>query len=485
MRKIKWNVIFGILVTVAFFSLLLVRLEFFQKKEASNIQITKSQQPQDIWMNINQNNQKIGFVHRTFTKKDDRFLFNENVFMNINMMGINQALNIRTEGELNPDLTLASFNFNLNSSIFHFNARGHVVKDKLILLTGLPDAQEKSEIPLKDVPHISGSIYDAAFQADLEKEKTSSFSIFDPSTMSIRSIEVTRNADEIIPIMGKRVLSEKYCTNFMGAKNCAWLDKEGNILKESGLLGISMEKTSKGKALEGLTRGNSIDFTQLVSIPSNTEINEARKLRAMKVNISGIDNSLFLHGGRQSYHHNLLTIIKENVEAVSRPDSKISADIALFLKPSPLIQSNHPQIKAQLEKIITPTDTAEQKAKKIIDWVYRHIEKKPTLSVPNALEVLQNKSGDCNEHSVLTVAMLRAAGIPAQLETGLVYLRGRFYYHAWCVLYIDQWITADSVFNQFPADVTHIRLIRGEGDKQLNLMGVIGKIKLEVLELTQ
>jgi transglutaminase-like putative cysteine protease len=83
---------------------------------------------------------------------------------------------------------------------------------------------------------------------------------------------------------------------------------------------------------------------------------------------------------------------------------------------------------------------------------------------------------------VLTVALLRAAGIPAQMEAGLVYLHGRFYYHAWCVLYLGEWITADAVFNQFPADVTHIRLVRGDSDQQVNIIGVIGKIKLEVLE---
>ncbi|MBN1471345.1 MAG: transglutaminase domain-containing protein [Syntrophaceae bacterium] len=483
MRKIKWNIIYGMLITCAFFLLLLVRLEFFQKNEAEDIKISTPYQPQDIWMNIYQNNQKIGFVHRTFTRKDERFLFNENVLMNINTMGLNQAINILTEGELNPDMTLSSFNFNLSSGIFRFNARGHVVKDKLILFTGLPDALEKSEIHLKDIPHISGSIYDAAFYTDLEKEKTGAFNIFDPSTMSIRSIKVTRNADEIILIMGKRVLTKKYCTDFMGVQNCAWLDKEGNILKETGLLGISMERTSKEKAMEGSNYGKGIDFTQLVSIPSNVKITDPQKINVIKINISGINDSLFLNGDRQSYHQNTLTIIKENVLPISKSGLKIPSHAASFLNPSPFIQSNHQQIKTQLEKIITHSDTDDQKAKKIIDWVYRNIEKKPILSVPNALEVLKNKSGDCNEHSVLTVALLRAAGIPAQVEAGLVYLRGRFYYHAWCVLYLDNWITADSVFNQFPADVTHIRLVRGDSDKQLNLIGVIGKMKLEVLEI--
>jgi transglutaminase-like putative cysteine protease len=163
-------------------------------------------------------------------------------------------------------------------------------------------------------------------------------------------------------------------------------------------------------------------------------------------------------------------------------NNNLPNEIAVFLKPSPFIQSDHPQIKAQVEKIIKPTDTDEQKARKIVNWVYRNIEKKPVLSVPNALEVLKNKVGDCNEHSVLIVALLRAAGIPAQMEAGLVYLHGRFYWHAWNVLYLGKWVTADAVFNQIPADVTHIRLVRGDSGDQMNLMGVMGKIKLEVLE---
>ena len=122
-------------------------------------------------------------------------------------------------------------------------------------------------------------------------------------------------------------------------------------------------------------------------------------------------------------------------------------------------------------------DDHQVKVKKIVNWVYVNVEKKPVLSVPNALEVLKNKVGDCNEHAVLTAALLRTAGIPAQIETGLVYLHGRFYYHAWNIAYIGKWVTVDAVFNQMPADVTHIRLVRGEGGEQLDLLGFMGKIQ--------
>jgi hypothetical protein len=487
MRKIRWNIVYGVLITSLFFILLFIRIDFFRKNSEpiANVQITKSQSPQDTWMNIYQNDKKIGVVHRTFTSLGDKSHFKETVLMQINTMGVTQALNILTEGVLNSDMTLSSFKFELSSNLFRFNAHGHVLKNKLILFAGIPGAQEKNELALQDTPHIGGSIYDKAFSANLEKDTTRSFSIFDPSTLSIRTIKVTRNADEIIPIMGKRILTKKYCADLMGVKNCAWMSKEGDVLKETGILGISMEKVSPQKAREGITDQPSIDFTQLASIPSNVEITEPEKLIGIKIKIDGISDTLLLNSDRQTFQNNILIITREKFPSSSSLHNDLPKETAVFLKPSPLIQTNHPQIKAQVEKIVKLTDTAEQKAVKIINWVYRNIEKKPVLSVPNALEILKNRVGDCNEHSILTVALLRAAGIPAQIESGLVYLHGRFYWHAWNVIYLDKWITADAVFNQFPADVTHISLVRGDSVEQLNLMGVIGKIKLEVLKQTK
>ena len=488
MPKIKYSILWGVFVTIAFLTLLIIRLEIFSENQ-EQIPIVPTatvQRPAETWMNIYQNNKKIGVVHRTFTALDKGFRFGENVFMQINTMGVTQALNISTRGDLNPDMTISSFNFDLTSSLFRFNAHGSVVKNKLILFTGLPGDQQKNEIPLKDIPHISGSIYDAAFRANLEKDTTRSFSIFDPSTLAMRSIKVTRNADEIISVMGKRILTQKYCADFMGAKNCAWLGKNGDALKETSILGLSMEKVSPEKAQEGIAKDGSIDFTQIASIPANVKINEPEKLNQIKIKISGIGSLLlYLNGDRQSFRKEVLTITREQPSSLQSSGNDLSQDTAAFLKATPLVQANHPQMKEQVDKIVKPHDSPEQKARKIVNWVYRYVEKKPVLSVPNALEVLQNKVGDCNEHAALVAALLRTAGIPAQIETGLVYLSGRFYYHAWNIAYTGNWITADAVFNQFPADVTHIRLIRGEGSEQLDLMGVMGKIKLEVLEQTK
>jgi hypothetical protein len=117
------------------------------------------------------------------------------------------------------------------------------------------------------------------------------------------------------------------------------------------------------------------------------------------------------------------------------------------------------------------------------------LEKKPTVSLPSAREVLRTKVGDCNEHTALYVAMARASGIPARVAVGLVYMHGAFYYHAWPEVYIRDgnagglWLPVDPTLNQFPADTTHLRLARGGLEKQAGILPLLGRLKITVLDV--
>ena len=112
------------------------------------------------------------------------------------------------------------------------------------------------------------------------------------------------------------------------------------------------------------------------------------------------------------------------------------------------------------------------RAERLVRYVNALLEKKPTMSLPSALEVLRTRVGDCNEHTALYVAMARAVGIPARIAVGLVHLHGAFYYHAWAEVYIEAgkarglWLPVDPTLNQFPADATHLRLARGGLERQ-------------------
>jgi len=104
-----------------------------------------------------------------------------------------------------------------------------------------------------------------------------------------------------------------------------------------------------------------------------------------------------------------------------------------------------------------------------------------TAAVPSAVQVLETRVGDCNEHAVLFVALARAAGLPARTVAGLVPVGGRFYYHAWAEVYLGDWVAVDPMLDEFPAGAAHLRFTIGGLARHAELVRLIGRIKVEVL----
>ena len=125
------------------------------------------------------------------------------------------------------------------------------------------------------------------------------------------------------------------------------------------------------------------------------------------------------------------------------------------------------------------------RAMAIYEWVYANIEKESTVSIPSALEVLQNRRGDCNEHTILFAALARSVGIPTRVALGVVWsdrLDG-FYYHAWPEVHVGRWIWMDPTLGQPIADATHVKLLTGGIDKWPELISFLGRLQIEVTEL--
>ncbi len=441
----------------------------------------------EFWMNITQAGQKIGYAQRSFSRTEGGFHFSENIFMRINTMGVVQPLTVRTAAELKPDRTLASFQFDLGSNLFRFTARGEVEGKKLTVRIGASPEEKINVITLSEPPYLGGGILESAGAWELKPGEGRTFPVFDPASLGQRPVRITFLGEEGLTIMGKSRPARKLSVDFMGMKQIAWVDPDGSVLREEGILGIALERVTREEALAGLEGAVSADLTEIASISSSKPIEDAAALKVLKVRLDGLQQgSFFLDGDRQIYRNGVLTIRRESTFDPSIRPGGAAGDLGAFLKPTSFIQSDHPKIRQKVAEIVGPGDPDGVKADKLVAWVYKNLEKRPVLSVPNALETLENRVGDCNEHAVLLAAFARAAGLPAEVEAGVVYLRGRFFYHAWNVLYLRDrggWVTADAVLGQMPADVTHIRFVRGEADRQLDLVGLIGRLKLEILEM--
>ncbi len=111
-------------------------------------------------------------------------------------------------------------------------------------------------------------------------------------------------------------------------------------------------------------------------------------------------------------------------------------------------------------------------------------------------EVVASRSGDCTEHSVLLTALLRAAGLPARVVVGLIYVRELagerdvFGYHMWTQAWLgDRWLDLDATLES-TFDAAHIAIgTTALNDDQATLAElarlavVIGRVKIRVLEV--
>jgi hypothetical protein len=489
-HKSKAFWIAGSIFTLAFAVLFIIRLgilqRFLSQPRTLSIESINAVSERDTWMNIFQNERKIGFSHTRFYEDTTGYGLTEAVYMRINTMGMIQDINLNTKSHLNTDFTLQELDFEISSGRFHFVVRGTVVGNTLHVTTESAGSSRSLDIPIKDKPYLFSGIMDAIAATDLKPGEKYVFNIFDPGTMGQADVIAEVIGEELVDIRGFNQPATKISLNFKGVTQLAWIGKEGDILKEKGVLGISLLKTDRKDALAGFAIESSQDLTKIASVASNTKLENVEALDVLKVKIQGISSqNIKLQGGRQTFKKPVLTVRKERLSnlAVALEPENLAPLEKIFLKPGPFIQSDHQKIRALAQEILKDEANAPPltRAKKLLDWVHTHIEKRPVLSLPDALSTLENRVGDCNEHAVLLAALARAAGIPTRIEAGLVYLKGRFYYHAWNLMYLGQWITADSLFGQLPADVSHLRFTTGSPKQQLDLMSVIGKVKLTIL----
>ena len=165
-----------------------------------------------------------------------------------------------------------------------------------------------------------------------------------------------------------------------------------------------------------------------------TPIPEPRDVRLMRIRLGGADlSALDLDGGAQRLAGDVLELRDPQDLKPERADP----DAARYLAAEAFIESDAPEIIAEAAKAVSGVTGTRARAERLTRYVNALLDKKPTVSLPSAREVLRTKVGDCNEHTVLYVAMARALGIPARIAVGLVYIHGAFYYHAWPEVYLD------------------------------------------------
>jgi hypothetical protein len=379
---------------------------------------------------------------------------------------------------------------------------------------------------LADRPMISGGLPHFFGGRRLAVGDVFHFPVFDPSTMAQRNVTVLVAGKEALTIRGVQHDAFRLEAQIWGRPLKFWFDEDGVLLKEEGLMGLTLLRSSAERAAEGMEGTGGYDLYKLAAVEVDQPINQPTRLAYLKLRFKGFDpggrEKEILGRGRQKLHKGVLEIFRETTPVrgayrIPYPDQE--GKMRDFLSPEFNLESDSAVIVEKAREIAGRTRDSVKVAGKLMRWVYRNVQKKPVLAVPSALQVLKSRVGDCNEHAVLVTALLRAVGIPARICTGLVYSRDKFYYHAWTEAYFGRpavddavpgktgdnatsplwaeeqdtgglsrrgysggWVSMDPTLNQMPVDATHIKLVEGNLKEQAEIIRLIGNLKLRIMD---
>jgi transglutaminase-like putative cysteine protease len=441
------------------------------------------------WKGVYYRGEKIGFTVGQTTPTSDGYELREDGSLQMNLLGATTAIRLSTVAQVDAEFALSTFTFALDPGSGPTEIAGKVVGNRLDLRVRTTSG-ERSEVRTLDAPPALQMNLSRKLAAQgLREGQRLEAQVFDPATMKNSPLVLEVERREIVEAAGRPVPAFKVVSRFAGITSLSWITDTGEVVREESPLGLIVVKETAERAQALAVPGKmQVDMLEVAALAPRLprRIDDPRAVRRLQVRLTGLQgfDPDDLSGAGQTHEADVLEVR----DARTLEPGALDPNRERFLGPETFLESDAPEIREEAQRAVVGVVGASARAERLVRHVNALLEKKPTISLPSALEVLRTRVGDCNEHTALYVALARALDIPARIAVGLVHLHGAFYYHAWAEVYVEDkgrglWLPVDPTLNEFPADATHIRLSRGGLDKQTAILGVIGQAKMTVLDL--
>jgi transglutaminase-like putative cysteine protease len=447
--------------------------------------------PSAQWHGIYYRGDKIGFSVGQTAPVPGGYEMREDGRLQMTLLGASTAVRLSGRARVDEAFRLQSFSFSLDPGTGRTEITGRLEKGTRLALTIRTPSGERTETrELPEPPALAMNLPRVLAARGLRPGLETTVSVFDPATMRNTPMTLRVGPREIVRAAGRPVPAFLVEGRFAGITTRSWITDVGEVVREESPMGLlTVRETPEQAQMLAVPGSVQADLLEASAItPSRPlRIDDPTTVERLRVRLSGLEafDAADLEGDGQTRAGDELEV-RDPRDLAPGP---APPDLARHLAPEPLIESDAPEIRAETEKALAGTAGPRRRAERLVRYVHALLEKRPTISLPSALEVLRTRVGDCNEHTALYVAMARAAGLPARIATGLVQLRGAFYYHAWPEVFVaggpgrGTWLSVDPTLDQFPADATHIRLARGGLDRQAAIVSMVGRAKLDVLDV--
>jgi transglutaminase-like putative cysteine protease len=483
------------------------RREYFQPAPLRMAAGARSLAPDAHWYIVRLDGVAIGVAQAALDTTADGFRFRDEITLDVPALGRVHRSLVRTRIDLDRKLDLRAFSFTLDSGIGRFSVTGTAAADSTIeLVMNAGGGPQRSTLRVSAGVLLDGALaLRMAASGQLRTGNEFTARIFDPSTLAERDVRVRVTERTVITVPDSARLEQgRWVATVMdtvpvwrveqrygGVVVTNWIDDDGQIVRAESALGFTVDRLYYELAQQewraaadrpDLAAGYGA-LIEGTAISSNLDLRDIEERSHLAVRLRAVDLAGFdLDGGRQRLRGDTLVVTRDDVASVTyRLPYGGGGAAALELASTPLIQADDPRIIEAARSIVGDEAEPAVVARLLNDWVYRTLRKDVTLSVPSALQVLAARQGDCNEHTVLYIALARALGLPARTAVGLVHIRGSFYYHAWPEVWLGEWVAVDPTLGQYPADASHLRFVVGGLARQVELIRLIGRLQLEVL----
>ncbi len=441
------------------------------------------------WKGVYYKGEKIGFSVSQVVPSPDGYDLQEDGRLQMSLLGATTAARLHTSVLVDRAFNLRSFSFSLDPGTGPLSVKGSLDGLRLALEITTKAGSRQETRTLEEAPSLSLNLSRRLAAMGLEPGKTLTTPVFDPATLRNAPMTVAVEAREVLRVGGKPTPAFKVRMEFSGITSHSWLTDTGEVLREESPTGLLVirepRETATALAISRAVQLDLYDAAAVVPELGKQRLDDPLSVERLELRLTGFDLSgPDAQGAGQSVVGDSVTI----VDAESLPAGPAPADLAQYLGPESFLESDAPEIVAEAGRALAGVTGTRARAERLVRHVNALLEKRPTISLPSALEVLRTRVGDCNEHTALYVALARALGLPARVAVGLVHVHGAFYYHAWPEVFVQSspgrgvWNPVDPTLGQFPADPSHLRLLRGGLERQSAILPLLGRAKIRVLE---
>ncbi len=443
------------------------------------------------WLGIYFENQKVGYAVNSRTgTTDGGMVFQHHSAFSVAAFGkINKIVSAGT-ALVDADGVLVAFDAFLEAEPVRLNAHGEVRGDELVMVLIQGDEASDLTLDLESPPQIDLTLNSwLGSQEELKVGQTYEVPFFSPTTLSQSTMTLRVVDTEVLPTGEEAHWIER---EMAGVTTRLLITPAGDMLREEGGFGTAMVRQTREEALSMPEGHEPVDIISMSAVKLEGHFPDARATRRATLEIRGVEPELIRHEPPlQTREGQQVTIALPNLDGLAPIPREVDrAAFEEFLEATPFLAVDHREIQLASAEILDTFTDRLMAVQALNNWVFETLEKTPVMGVPNALEVLRIRQGDCNEHTSLFVALARAGGIPARIAAGVVYSdrvtdQGAFYYHAWPEVHLGDelgWVAVDPTFGQMPADATHVKIVEGDLDRQIEIMGAMGRLGFKLIE---